>query len=345
VIDESMHGGDVLRFALALVPVLLFLIALRALDSYKLVSSRTVLAALASGGFAAALCFGINTFIFRQFPAAQDQYARFGAPVVEELAKAVYWVFLIATARVAFMADSAICGFAVGAGFALIENLTYLHALHGTGLGVWILRGFGTAVMHGGVAAIGATISAYLLECRQWRGVRLFAPGLMTAILLHSLFNQSLQFPVASMVAVMVGLPLILGFVFYFSERSLQRWLGGKMDRDIDILGMISSQEFLETPVGNYLMSLQEAFPPELRGDMLSLLQLTTELSVRAKSELMLREVGMEIAPDPELESMFKELRYLEKSIGPTGMLAVRPLLAETPRDLWEKHRLSQGVS
>jgi protease PrsW len=344
VISPSIHSGEVLRFALALAPVLLFLVALQALDSYKLVSSRTVFTALGAGALAAALCFAINTFIFQRFPGYQDPYARFGAPVVEEITKGVYWIFLIATARVAFMADSAICGFAVGAGFALIENISYLHLLQGSGVAIWILRGFGTAVMHGGVAALGAIISAYLLESRQWRGARLFAPGLLTAVALHSLFNQSLQFPVASMVAAVAGLPLILGVVFYFSERSLQRWLGGKMDRDIDILIMIGSQEFQQSRVGAYLQSLQEAFPPELRGDMLSLLQLTTELSVRAKSDLMLREIGLEVAPDPELDSLFAELRYLEKSIGRTGMLAVRPLLAQTPRDLWEMHRLGQGL-
>ena len=199
------------------------------------------------------------------------------------------------------MADSAICGFAVGAGFALIENISYLHLLQGSSVGIWILRGFGTAIMHGGVAALGAIISAYLLDSRQWRGVRLFAPGLLAAMVLHSLFNQSLQFPVASMVAAVVGLPLILAVVFYFSERSLRQWLGGKMDRDIGHSAMIGSQEFQQTRVGAYLMSLQEAFPPELRGDMLSLLQLTTELSVRAKGDLMLREVGLEVAPGPRV--------------------------------------------
>jgi RsiW-degrading membrane proteinase PrsW (M82 family) len=339
-----MHSVEVLRLALALVPVLLFLAVLRGLDSYKLVSSGTVLTALAAGALAAALCFIINAFIFRQFPGYQDQYARFGAPLVEESAKAVYWIFLIATARVAFMADSAICGFAVGAGFALIENLSYLQLLTRNDMGIWILRGFGTAVMHGGVAALGAVISAYLLESRQWRGVRLFIPGLLTAVVLHSLFNQNVQFPVASMLAAVVGLPLIFGAVFYFSERSLRQWLGGKMDRDINVLNMIDSKEFQQTRVGAYLMSLQEAFPPELRGDMLSLLYLTTELSVRAKSDLMLREVGLEVSPDPELKSLFAELRYLEKSIGITGMLAVRPLLSQTPRDLWEMHRLGQGL-
>ena len=338
-----MQVHDLLRFALALLPVLLFLGALQGLDSYKLVSARTVFAALIAGAMAATLCFAFNTFIFRNFPEYQDHYARFGAPVVEELAKSVYWIFLIATARAAFMADSAICGFTVGAGFALIENISYLHLLQGAGVGIWILRGFGTAVMHGGVAALGAAISAFLLESRQWRGVRLFAPGLLAAIVLHSLFNQSLQSPVASTVGAVVGLPVILGFVFYFSEQSLRRWLGSTLDRDIDILSMIGSKEFQQTRIGAYLMNLQDAFPPEVRGDMLSLLQLTIELSARAKSELMLRELGLEVPPDPELEGLFAELKYLEKSIGATGMLAVRPLLSQTPRDLWEMHRLGQG--
>ena len=91
-----------------MVPAILFLVALRALDSYKLVSRRTVFTALLAGALAAGLCFAINSFVFVRFPRYADQYARFGAPVVEELAKAVYWIVLIATARVAFMADSAI---------------------------------------------------------------------------------------------------------------------------------------------------------------------------------------------------------------------------------------------
>jgi len=335
-----IDGVDVLRVALALVPVLLFLAALRALDSYKLISVRTVFTSLAAGALAALLCFTFNSIIFSQFPAHEDQYARFGAPIVEELAKAVYWIFLIATARAVFMADSAICGFAVGAGFALVENITYLHLLAGRGLGVWILRGFGTAVMHGGVAALGAALSAYLLESRSWSRVPLFAPGVMAAVLLHSLFNQSLQSPVASTVAAVVGLPLILGFVFYFSEQSLRKWLGGKLDSDIDMLSQIGSKEFQQTRVGAYLMALQETFSPTVRGDMLSLLQLTSELSMRAKSELLLREAGLEAEPDPEMDSLFAELKYLQKSIGPTGMLAIRPLLSQTPRDLWEMHRL-----
>ena len=335
-----MWIDEALRVALALLPVLMFLAALRVLDSYKLVSLPTVATAVAAGAVAAVLCYGINAFIFRQLHVNPELYIHFGAPVVEELAKGAFWIFLIATARVAFMVDSAICGFAVGAGFALVENISYLDPLQGRGFGVWLVRGFGTAVMHGGVAAIGAFISVYLSESRQWRGVRQFAPGLVVAMMLHSLFNQEVLSAAGSTAAIVVGLPLIFIAVFYFSERSLRRWLSGKLDRDIDTIAMIASGEFKQTPQGAYLTSLNDAFPPEVRGDMLTLLHLTLELSARAKGDLIRREAGLEIPPDPALEGHFKELRYLEKSIGPTGMLAIRPLLSQTPRDLWEMHHL-----
>jgi RsiW-degrading membrane proteinase PrsW (M82 family) len=336
-----MSLDQILRIAIGLLPVLLFLGSLWIMDSYRLVPRSRIFGAILAGAVAAAVCYQFNTLIFQRSADSQNLYASIGAPVVEELAKSAYWIFLIATARVAFLVDSAICGFATGAGFALLENIFYLHVLEGRSLGVWFLRGFGTAVMHGGVAALGAMLSVYLAETRGWRGVRQFAPGLVCAIGLHSLFNQEFLSPIVSTALIVAILPVVLALAFHFSERSLRQWLGGKLDRDIDMLNMIARGEFHQTRPGAYLLSLHEAFPAEIRADMLCLLQLSIELSVRAKSDLLFREVGLEPAADPELESRFKELAYLEKSIGTTGMLAVRPLLSQTPRDLWEMHRLA----
>lgn len=333
---------ELVRVGLALLPVLFFLAALSLLDSYKLVSLGKVAGALGAGMVAAGVCFAINRSFFQQFPQYQDEYGRFGAPVVEELAKGAFWIFLIATARVAFMVDAAICGFAAGAGFALVENVLYLQVLEGRGIGIWLLRGFGTAVMHGGVAAIGAVTAVYLFESRGWREVRQFAPSLVGAIMLHSLFNQGVLSPASSIAVTVAGLPLVFLVVFYVSEQSLKRWLSGKLDQDIDMIAMIASGEYKQTPQGAYLMSVKDAFPPEVRGDMLTLLHLTLEISARVKGNLMRREAGLEVPPDPTLESHFRELRYLAKSIGPTGMLAVRPLLSQTPRDLWEIHNFGR---
>ena len=55
MISTSIHGFDVLRLSLALLPVILFLIALRGLDSYKLVSICTVILAMAAGASESAM--------------------------------------------------------------------------------------------------------------------------------------------------------------------------------------------------------------------------------------------------------------------------------------------------
>src|SRR5262249_14547341 len=148
--------------------------------------------------------------------------------------------------------------------------------------------------------------------------------------------------PAGSMIATLCVLPVVFLAVFWFSERSLRGWLGGKLDQDLDMISMIASGEYKDTPKGAYLMSLKDAFPPEVRGDMLTLLHLTLEISARVEGNLMLREAGLDVPPDPEMDSRIRELRYLEKSIGPTGMLAVRPLLSQSPRDLWELYHFGR---
>jgi hypothetical protein len=44
--------------------------------------------------------------------------------------------------------------------------------------------------------------------------------------------------------------------------------------------------------------------------------------------------------PDPEIKEKFGELGYLERSIGQTGLWALKPFLYTSPRDLWQRHML-----
>ena len=55
--------------------------------------------------------------------------ADYVAPVIEEIAKAAYLVYLVRSQRVGFMVDAGIRGFAIGTGFAVVENLYYARAL------------------------------------------------------------------------------------------------------------------------------------------------------------------------------------------------------------------------
>src|SRR6266496_1894326 len=181
-----MPTDIVVHILVGLAPVLCFLVALLYLDSYKLVSMRTVVAMVASGVFVAAFSYGINVVLLRATALDIETFKRYVGPVVEELGKGLVIVALIRSHRIGFLIDAAIFGFAVGTGFATIENLYYLDRFPDVGIGMWIVRGFGTALMHGGCTAIFAMISVAILERARKGTLVALVPGFVVAVLLHS---------------------------------------------------------------------------------------------------------------------------------------------------------------
>jgi protease PrsW len=329
--------------AINLLPVPAFLAALRLLDSYKLVTLRRTASYIGVGCVVALVCWAINMAVFATL-GQSTAYLRFGAPVLEEVLKAAYLVWLFRRNRIAFMVDAAISGFAIGAGFALVENATYLAEFAGSSPLLWIVRGFGTAMMHGANTAIVGILAATLAERRGANSALIYIPGLAIAIAVHSVYNQSLLSPVANAAALLILLPIALAAVFMQSENSLRKWLGDRLDNDADLLHAISSGQFSETHAGRYLKSLKSSFAPEIVGDMLCLVQLSLELSAQAKGDLLMREAGFLPPPDPELPSKLRELQFLERTIGPTGRRAVAPLVSRTSRDLWEMQMLNDST-
>jgi RsiW-degrading membrane proteinase PrsW (M82 family) len=324
-------------------PVIAFLFGLWLIDTYKLLRVRRVLETVASGSIIAVVCFGLNTVVTMLGGVPAGNWARFGPPVLEEVAKAVLVLWMIRAGRLGFMVDAAISGFAVGTGFALIENLSYLPTIASAGLATAAVRGFGTAMMHGGTTAIFGLMSVNRAEISDSRSLRTFAPGLAVAILIHGLYNQGFFPPVVSAAALLVLLPIILSLIFWRSEEALKQWVGTKLDKDMDLLNMIVQGTFGESRIGAYLRSLEHTFGPLVLGDMLCYLQLSVELSTQAKGDLLRREMGFPEADDPELPGRLKELRYLEKQIGRAGKLALAPLLGSSHRDIWEIYQLGDS--
>jgi RsiW-degrading membrane proteinase PrsW (M82 family) len=324
----------------SLAPVLLFLATLRFLDSYKLVAFRSLLLTLIVGVAAAVLCMVLNEFGIQELGIERSTYSRYVAPIVEETVKASWVIALIALRRVGFMVDGAIHGFAVGAGFAMTENVMYLIALPDADIFLWLIRGFGTAMMHGAATSMLAIVSKSLADRYGLARVFFFIPGLVLAMLVHTTFNHFFIPALLSTVVILVVLPLLMLFVFDRSERATRHWLGVGFDTDRELLEMLTTGNLAETRIGSYLQSLEDRFKGEILADMLCLLRLYLELSISAKGLLLMREAGFEVKPDPEIHEKFTELRFLEKSIGRTGKLALLPFLHTSTRDLWQLNLL-----
>jgi RsiW-degrading membrane proteinase PrsW (M82 family) len=321
-----------MQFLLGLIPVCVFLAALFLFDSYKLVPPRSLVVALGAGCVAACIAYPLNAFLMGSSGIGLSGFTRYVAPVVEESLKAAFLVYLLVTRRTGFLVDTAIQGFAIGAGFALVENISYVASLGSHSAILWLVRGFGTAMMHGAATSIAGIVGKVMSDRAGGAHAGTLLPGILLAIALHSAFNHFFIPAVASTMLIVLLLPVLMSIVFARSEEATRRWLGIGFDTDRELLEMISSGRLAETRIGEYLHALQSRFPGEVLADMLCLLRLRLELAVQAKGLLLMREAGFEIPPDTEVGDKFAELHYLRKSIGPTGMLVLQPFL-HTPEE------------
>jgi RsiW-degrading membrane proteinase PrsW (M82 family) len=331
-----------LEVAIALLPVLVFLGVLMLMDSYKLVPVAAVLASVGAGIAAALAAYAVNRTLLDIAHVDPVLLRRVIAPVMEEALKAVPIIVLIRRQRVGFLVDAGLHGFATGSGFAVVEGVYYLSALSGAPLTLWIVRGLGTAVMHGSTTALVGILSKGLTDRHRSRSLVWFAPGLVLAVVSHALFNGLLFAPLLASAAMLVLMPTLLFLAFDRSERATRDWLGHGFDSDAELLELIASGEIVHSPTGAYLDSLRDRFPGMVVADMLCLLQIHAELSMQAKGLLIARAAGVPLPAHPEVRSRFAEMRFLERSIGPTGLLAIMPLRRTSSRDLWQLHMLER---
>jgi len=326
----------------ALAPVLCLLALLVIMDSFKLVPIRFVVQALAAGVLAALAALIINSQLLDAAGVSLAVLTRVIAPAIEELLKLVFVVYAIRRKRVGFPVDAAILGFAVGTGFAVVENTYYLTTVHSGGVALWLVRGFGAAILHGATTAIAAIVAQSLASTRPQPGLSVFVPGALAAIAIHALYNQFVLPPVVATLLLLAALPPLVLLTFSRSEHSTRDWMSAGLDLDVELLRLVLSDDFGQTRLGAYLHELRSRFPGPVVADMFCLMRLELELGIRAKGMLMAREAGLDVPLDDALIDGLAEVRYLERSIGPTGLLALSPLQVSSDRDAWQKFLLRE---
>ncbi|MCB0753577.1 MAG: PrsW family intramembrane metalloprotease [Ignavibacteriae bacterium] len=331
-----------IEILVSLLPAFIFLITLIYLDSYKLVKITTVSLVILIGFAAALISFTITKFLLTNFSFELSLYTKYVSPIIEETIKASFIIYMISKKQIGFTVDAAIYGFAIGAGFSFIENIYYLNVLESSNLFLWIIRGFGTAVMHGGTTAIFSIITKNLFDRSESLKFKNFLLALISAIIIHSFFNHLLLPAVTITVLQLILLPALLVFVFQRSELALQEWMDSNIDNEVEILDQINKGIFSESHAGEYLLSLRNKFSGIVLSDMLCLIRIHLELSVRAKGVLLLRKAGLPVLIEEEVKDKLEELKYLENSIGTTGKLAVAPIFKTSTRDLWQLFMLGK---
>ena len=325
---------------IALFPVLLFLLFLLLLDSYKLVRGNILILCVLWGAVSAGLAYLFNTFVLQQTHLDDRYLLRYVFPVIEEILKSLFVLILIYRKKTGFMIDAAIYGFAIGTGFALIENIFYLRTYGDSGMLTWLLRGLGTAIMHGGCTAVFAVI---VIGGKSRGDIRLniYLPAYLSIFFIHSAFNHFLVNPLFQTIGILIILPFFFILIFNYNEKQLRNWLELEFSSEIDLLSSMKEGRFSGTKSGEYLQSIRNKFQPETVVDMYCYLRTYLELSIKAKRNLMLRETGFPVIMEADVSDKLQELKTLKKNIGKVGELALSPLIRINYRDIWKLNTLN----
>ncbi len=337
---------QLLDWTVALLPALLMVGLFVWLDVFKLMSLKEIILLLLLGAVAALAAYPISGRLIDQLPLGFSFYSRFIAPWIEEMLKAVAVIALMLANRIGYKLDAVISGFAIGAGFSVVENIFYLLRFPELGQSVWMVRGLGTALMHGATCALLAAVAHELAERANRRagsGFRFnplwIVPGLLLAILIHTLFNQFPDQPMVAMMGSLIGTPLVLIAIFFFGASEAQKWLAEDSAAHRDALGQLRAGTFPDDASGRRIAALAARLGGQAKEHVLALVTAEMALVVAAEEKLL----GNAPAID-QLSTLFAERDALKHQLGRTTLAALDPLLPFSRNDRWEVAELREDV-
>ena len=341
MIAQFAHWG------LALVPVLLLLAVYVWLDAFKLMSLREVVVLLALGGLAALVVYPISGRVLDALPLGFSNYSRFVAPWIEEAIKAVVVIGLFWFNRIGYKLDAVISGFAIGAGFSVVENVIYLWLYPDYGAGTWMVRGLGTAVMHGTTLAILAAIAHEFAE-RETREAAgdfnfnplWFVPGYLIAVGLHIAFNQFPDRPLIAMLGAMLVAPIAIMAIFSFGTSEAHRWLVAESAEHRAQLDALRSGQWPDGPAGQKIAALAGRVDPETAKRIRRYWELQAWLILEAEETLMEEAAGEVTIEESQARAAIDELDGLRRAIGKSTFTAMKALLPFSRNDDWEVSEL-----
>lgn len=346
-----MDAGLLLKALIALAPVLLLLLLFDRLDVFNLIPLKDISKLTAAGAGLAGLTLFVSGGVLDGFPIGFSYYTRYVAPIIEETLKAAPTVALFALNRIGFKIDAAIAGFAVGAGFSVAENAWFLFAITNANVTDWLVRGFGTAVMHGAATALFAIVSHEMSEKQAEAAAAhyrfqpaLFAPGLLLAIVIHSTFNHFPDQPLAIMAVIFLLAPATLFIALTRSDAATKAWLATDAAAHQKALEDIRSGRFFESAPGRATLEAVALHTHIKRDDVLLWAELKTALILRAEELILASHGDQPERPGAPESQLFKRLDALEQQLGKTIVAALCAKLGFSRNDLYEIGRLRAHV-
>ena len=347
-----MFALQATHWLLALVPVLLMLALFVWFDAFKLMNLREILLLLALGGLGAVASYPVSSRLLDALPIGFSNYSRYVAPWIEEAIKGALVVGLFRFNKIGFKLDAVISGFALGAGFSVIENIIYLIRLSEYGAGTWLVRGLGTAVMHGTTLAILAATAHEFAE-KETReaasdynfNLLWFVPGYFAAVAIHLAFNQFPEQPLLAMLGASLFAPVAILGIFQFGTTEAEKWLKQEYGEHKAQLASLRTGHFPDSRCGKKIAALAGRLAPEAAERVRRYWEVQAWLVAEAEETLIEEEEGDAIFDRKQILDAFAELDALKRGLGASTFAQLNRLLPFSRTDYWEVSELRQRVS
>lgn len=317
----------------SLIPYSLFLLVLQLMDAFSLTRWGRLLMTTLAG----MLCFVLSTLFFGLIPSWGNNIIC--VSVFQEIVKGSIILFMISRRRIALSGDATIYGASVGGGFAVAESL-FMTWNHGAA-GAWLilLENFDVAVLHIGCTS---TLAQMLIMARnntfgskEWQKQLGLYFAFFLAIVVHYIHLLE-PLPVLAMIILLsIYFTVSKWSLFRKNEKYIHNWVDDCINNEITLLANIKRGALGQTNAGKYLLTLKDQFEPETFFDMCCFVSEFLELSIAAKSNLLLKEAGLPVREIPESKARIAELRALRERIGKVGELALRPVIPMKDVDQW----------
>ena len=308
----------------SVLPIAIYLVTLKLLDSFALVRMRRIAICIAAGTISCLavwmLCRGTGIIWISGISVV---------PLMEEFAKGCIIIYLTSGRKIKFLSEALIYGAAVGGGFALLENIIYVLSNPDMDSSTALFRGFGCAFLHIGCTGLAACL-LYLFSSRK-PFAAFVLPAFLPSALLHLAHNNlPLPAPVLLSVTILVFAVIFLA-MFVLDGKRIYRWMDHSLSIDVQTLSSIRQGNFATTKAGEYLLGMKEQFQPEVFFDIITYEELYLELKIEKQSRMLLSQAGF--SPDSKDDEAFRqkvsELSTLKKQIGRTGFRILSPLVQD----------------
>jgi RsiW-degrading membrane proteinase PrsW (M82 family) len=341
---------EAVDWMVALVPVLVMLALFIWLDVFKLMTFWETVGLLLLGAVTAGAAYPLSGIFIDALPLGFSNYSRFVAPWIEEGIKGLAIVGLFWFNRIGYKLDAVISGFAIGAGFSVVENILYLTRYPELAANVWMVRGLGTAVMHGTTCAVLAA-SAHEYAERETRGavaefdfnLLWFVPGLLIAVAIHTAFNQFPDKPLLAMIGILAVAPFVIMAIFRFGAVEAQKWLSEEREETRATLAAWEAGKFPDDESGRKIAGLVARSDDKTAARIREYCQLLTWLVLQAEDTLHDQVEDTEKL-HIEGKSAFARLAELKRELGKSNVAALKAMLPFSRNDYWELSELEERL-